>query len=69
MNEDLIEFRENEGFTPERMSIEIGVSPSYYYKIEQGTRNPSYNFLTKIKNRFPEIDLNMFITIDESEDM
>jgi len=69
MNEDLVEFREEKEFTPEKMSVEIGVSSSYYYKIEQGTRNPSYNFLTKIKKRFPDIDLNMFVDVDESEDM
>lgn len=61
-NKKLIAFRESENFSPEEMAKEIKVSKSMYYKIEQGTRNPSYNFIVKIKKRFPYIDANIFVS-------
>ena len=35
------------------MAKRIGVSPSYYYKVESGYQNPSYEFLAKFKRSFP----------------
>ena len=40
------------------MAKEIGVSHSYYSKVEKGFQNPSYRFLWKFKHRFPEVDLD-----------
>lgn len=34
------------------MAKRIGVSPSYYYKVESGYQNPSYEFLAKFKRSF-----------------
>lgn len=34
------------------MSILLDVSLSMYYKVEQGARNPSYNFLSKFYKVF-----------------
>lgn len=52
MNHKLIEFRNSKGLSPEEMALKLGISISYYYKIEQGSRNPSYNFLLKFKKEF-----------------
>ncbi len=38
------------------MAERVGISESYYEKIEYGDRSPSYNFLTKFKRAFPESD-------------
>ena len=40
------------------MAEHIGVSASYYYKVESGSQNPSYEFLKKIKKAFPNISID-----------
>ena len=56
--EKLKQFRGNCGFKQNQMAQEIGISASYYYKVESGYQNPSYEFLKKFKERFPESDIN-----------
>lgn len=56
MNKRLINFRMNARMSPEKMAESIGVSESYYRKIEYGDRNPSYNILRKFKDAFPDTD-------------
>ena len=46
------------------MAAIIGVSKSYYEKIEYKDRNPSYNFITKFKAAFPDADVGQ-IFFDE----
>lgn len=46
-------FRERLGLSQKDMAIEIGVSTSYYSKVESCFQNPSYKFLVKFKKRFP----------------
>jgi putative transcriptional regulator len=42
----------------------MGVSKSYYYKVESGLREPSYDFIKRFKKVFKEEDIdNMFFTI------
>ncbi|MFZ5967341.1 MAG: helix-turn-helix domain-containing protein [Bacillota bacterium] len=50
--EDLIKFRESIDKTQEEMADILGISVSYYSKIEKGERNPSFNFITKFKEKF-----------------
>lgn len=38
----------------------LGVSRSFYEKIELGDRNVSSNFLSKLKEKFPYVDVNIF---------
>lgn len=66
---ELVNFRNSQNLSPEEMADEIGISRSFYYKVEQGSRNPSYNFMVKIKKRFPEIDINIILKkgVDENE--
>lgn len=53
-NQNLVTFRKNRDLTVSEMAERVGVSTSYYEKIEYGDRNPSYKFLTKFKLAFPE---------------
>ena len=50
----LKEFRDNLGLTQNQMADEIGVSKSYYSKVESGFQKPSFEFLRKLKSRFSD---------------
>lgn len=56
----LKEYREKLGITQLEMTKELNISFSYYSKIEGGFKNPSYNFVCKLKNRFKDFDTNIF---------
>lgn len=60
MNKLLIKFRNSLGLTIVEMAEKIGVSASFYEKIEYGDRNPSFNFITAFKKAFPTIDVDGF---------
>ena len=38
----------------------LGLTVSFYSKIEAGVRNPSYNFLVKFKKAFPGESIDQF---------
>lgn len=59
MSKELKEFRNSKKMSMQRMADEIGVSKSYYEKIEHGERRPSYNFMEKFINRFPDANINV----------
>lgn len=59
----LKEFRISMDYTIKEMSNEIGVSKSYYEKIEAGIKEPSRNFIQHLKIRFPQFDTNIFFSI------
>lgn len=40
------------------MAQKIGVSASYYYKVESENQNPSFEFLSKFKKAFPKISID-----------
>lgn len=52
---NLKEFRKMNNLKEKEMADAIGVSSSFYYKVESGQQNPSYSFLVKLKRAFPEI--------------
>lgn len=54
----LKDFRRSKNLNQKEMAKEIGVSASYYYKIESGYQPPSYEFLVKLKERFPKVDID-----------
>ena len=56
MRNELINFRKKLGLTINEMATKVGVSSSFYEKIEYGDRNPSFNFITAFKKTFPEIN-------------
>lgn len=54
----LKEVRKQYKFNQKEMAREIGVSASYYYKVESCQQNPSYVFLVKVKKAFPQISID-----------
>lgn len=54
----LKDFRNRTGLEQKEMAKEIHVSPSYYCKVETGYRKPSYAFLLKLKDRFPDANID-----------
>lgn len=60
--EALKKFRESQGKTRKEMAAILGVSLSFYEKIELGDRSISGNFLRKLKSKFPTLDVNIFLS-------
>ncbi|MBC2456164.1 MULTISPECIES: helix-turn-helix domain-containing protein [Clostridium] len=58
MNEFLLKFRKEKKLTQEEFSDLLGITLTYYSKIELGLRNPSYNFLNKFKSAFPNASID-----------
>ena len=56
----LIDFRQSYGKTPKEMADIIGVSLSYYEKVEYDQKRPSRDFLIKFKRAFPTFDIDLF---------
>ena len=54
----LSDFRREQNLTQVEMSEILDVSFSHYSKIEAGIRNPSYNFLVRLKQKFPELNVD-----------
>lgn len=54
----LKEFRRKKGLDQSSIAKIIGVSVSYYSKVETGYRNPSYDFLKKFKEGFPNVSID-----------
>lgn len=60
-NQSLIAYRKTQGLTQEEMADKLEISESFYQKIENGERNPSYNFITKFKKVFNQANTdNLF---------
>lgn len=62
MNQQLVEFRKSLCLSQLEMAESLGVSKSYYTKIELGLRNPSYNFIQKFKAKYSADIENIFFT-------
>ena len=58
--EALKKFRESLGLTTQGFADSIEVSKSLYEKVEWGTRKPSRNFMERLKNKYPQFDINIF---------
>ena len=58
--EVLKKFRESLGLTAQGFADTIEVSKSLYEKVESGTRKPSREFMAKLKEKFPQFDVNIF---------
>lgn len=56
----LKKFRESMNLTQSAFAKSIGVSVSFYIKIELGIRKPSREFISKLKAKYPEFDVNNF---------
>lgn len=58
MNKGLIDFRNDKKLTQEEMAEKLDISLSFYQKIEQGRKNTSYNFMKKLKEVFPNANID-----------
>lgn len=58
MNDFLLKFRKEKNLTQEEFSCLLGITLTYYSKIELGLRNPSYNFLNKFKSVYPNASID-----------
>ena len=55
--EELKKFRESYNLTQREMAKVIGVSSSFYEKIENRYQQPSFNFVSKFTKAFPSADI------------
>jgi DNA-binding XRE family transcriptional regulator len=61
----LVAFRNSIKKSSFEMARILGVSKSYYEKIEYEDRNPSFNFITKFKKAFPDANVdNIFFNYE-----
>jgi transcriptional regulator with XRE-family HTH domain len=58
---ELKELRKLLGLTQEEMAKELKISRSLYTMIEIGKRKPNTNFIKKLKDRYPFIDVQFFL--------
>ena len=58
--ENLKQFRRENGFSQNEMASRLGISKSFYEKLEYGDRSPSREVLQKFKDAFPSYDMNIF---------
>ena len=59
---ELKDFRKSLNLTAQEFANEVGISKSLYDKLETGARRPSREFLTKLKKKYPQFDVNIFFT-------
>ena len=63
MNETLVNFRNSKKMTQPQFARYIGVSVSFLSKIELGNRQPSLNFMKKLKAAFEDANIDeLFFT-------
>lgn len=58
--ERLFKFRKLQGLSQEAMARKIGVTLSYYQKIEQGYAGAGAGFIKKFLQTFPETSADIF---------
>lgn len=58
----LKKFRLSLGLTIQEFANSIETSKSLYEKVESGARKPSREFITKLKVKYPQFDVNIFFT-------
>lgn len=60
--QQLKDFRISLNLTIPQFANELKVSKSLYEKVETGVRKPSREFMTKLKRRYPQFDVNILFT-------
>ena len=55
---NLPQFRFKKKLSSAEMAKRIGISRSFYHKVESGLRNPSWNFLQQMKAAFPDMSID-----------
>ena len=62
--EALKEFRLEKTLSKDRMARKIGVSTSFFEKVENGHAKPSRGFMEKLKSVYPEVNLDKMFFSD-----
>lgn len=53
-------FRKENGYSKHDMAQLLDISLSLYEKVEYSDRQPSRNFMSRFKEKFPNFDMNLF---------
>ena len=61
MRDQLVKLLSFKGYTAARLADEIGVQRSGISHILSGRNQPSYDFIVKILNKFPDIDIEWML--------
>ncbi|GAA0115689.1 helix-turn-helix transcriptional regulator [Clostridium senegalense] len=69
MQNKLVNFRVKQKLTQQEMSKKIGTTLTFYSKVELGERNPSYNFIVKLKKEFPNANVDSIFFDNELHEM
>ncbi len=56
--EKLQAFRKEKDLTQEQMARELDITVAHYKAVEYGIRNPSFEFLERLKNKFPKCNID-----------
>lgn len=67
--QSLKKFRSEKGMSKNDIAQLLGVSLSFYDKIERGERNPSYSFICKFKSTFPSSDADVIFFESQSHNL
>lgn len=51
-------FRTSLNMSQREIAVKLGITQSTYWRIENGVINPSYKFLERLANSFPNVNLN-----------
>lgn len=51
-------FRTSLNMSQREIAVKLGITKSAYWQIENGVINPSYKFLKRLANSFPDVNLN-----------
>lgn len=51
-------FRKANNLTQEQMAKELNVTVAHYKAVEYGVRNPSFEFMERLKIRFPKSNID-----------
>lgn len=60
--DSLKNIRKEMNLTQLEMANKLEISVSYYSKIENGSKMPSYNFIKRFSDEFPSLDANIFFS-------
>ena len=56
--EKLQAFRKEKDLTQKQMARELDRTVAHYKAVEYGIRNPSFEFLERLKNKFPKCNVD-----------
>ena len=65
----LKEFRKEKGITQEEMAKKLNITLSMYEKVERGAANASSAFMRRLKNVFPDADIDFIFFEANSRDV